>query len=106
MLYDYYPHPPDCKDLQSLWRPVSFLFVYSAYYVLCLGYVIAIIIAFVECGHAKYVKRKIMRLEKQITVKMNQFLHLIYYILLAFRGKSKQGFLLRSSDGKNAILPQ
>ena len=49
MLHDFYPHPPDCSDIASNpYKSVSFVFVYSAYYLLFSGYAVAVSIFFLE----------------------------------------------------------
>ena len=64
MLYDYYPHPPDCKDVSdSGYSPVSIRFTYSAYYILLCGYKLAILILFMEIMASKTCVRVSLELE-------------------------------------------
>ena len=49
ILNEFYPHPPDCSDIdENPYKPVSMLFVFSAYYTLCVGYKAAILIFIIE----------------------------------------------------------
>lgn len=58
MLRDYYPRPPDCSDQveNAGYKPVSMVYVYTAYILLILGYLIAVLIFGMEVLHRAFLR--------------------------------------------------